>query len=87
MKSSALTVDFRYGALDAKVARLSTSIPDLVFKAVAGPTHNEDLKPFKWTSTGVKPVPKFRTIDEFDFEPITFKVCTMIRVILAARFC
>jgi len=62
-----------YGALDAKVARLSASIPDLVFKAVAGPTHSEDLKPFKWTSTGVKPVPKFRTIDEFDFEPITFK--------------
>ena len=29
--------------------------------------------PFKWSETDVGPVPEFRTIDEFDFHPVTFQ--------------
>ena len=39
--------------------------------AVAGPTH-ENFPPFKWSETKVTPVPEFKPIDEFNFEPIKF---------------
>ena len=70
-----------YGALDAKVAN-SDSFPSLEFTAVAGPPHG-NFPPFKWSdypqeyldSNNIKsfPIPKFRPIDEFNFQPIIHK--------------
>jgi hypothetical protein len=61
---------FRYGALDAKVAS-SSSFPSLEFTAVAGPTHDEHRAPFDWTTTNLSPIPIFRPIDKFDFQPLS----------------
>ena len=45
------------------------SFPNLRFTAVAGPTHDRH-PPFQWSATNLEDVPRFRTIDKFDFEPI-----------------
>ena len=57
--------------MDAKVAN-KESFPSLEFTAVAGPTHDE-FPPFKWSDTLVTPIPEFKPIDEFNFEPIKYK--------------
>ena len=42
----------------------------LRFSAVAGPTHDRH-PPFQWSTTNLEDdVPRFRTIDKFDFEPL-----------------
>ena len=56
--------------MDAKIAS-KDSFPSLEFTAVAGPTH-DNFPPFKWSETKVTPVPEFKPIDEFNFEPIKF---------------
>ena len=39
---------------------------------MAGPTH-DNFPPFKWSDTSLTPIPEFKPIDEFNFEPIKHK--------------
>ena len=59
---------FSYGAIDGKAAS-KDSFPGLNFLAVAGPTFNSVIPPFRWSDHEGELVPEFRPIETFDFQP------------------
>ena len=58
-----------YGALDMKVINNRLLRSGQQFWAVAGPTYNEKLPPFSWTTTNLTDTPLYTPILTFDFTP------------------
>ena len=61
-----------YGALDMKFTTRRLLQRGQQFWAVAGPTHNDKLPPFSWTTTNLTDLPLHTPIKTFDFQPLVY---------------